>query len=533
MPQTDGQMGTAEAQAAKLRGILESAVIAIITIDERGLMETVNPATERLFGYCASELVGHNVKLLMPEPYRAEHDGYIDSYLRTGTKKIIGIGREVSGLRKDGTTFPIHLAVSEFAVGERRYFTGMIHDLSDRNRVEEALRESERRLAQAQKMEAVGQLTGGIAHDFNNLLLVITGNLELLEGQLHGEDARALLKEAQDAAGLGAQLTDRLLTFALQRQLDPQVVRLNDLIVGTAELLRRTLDEHISLSTSLASDLWETRADPGQFQSAIVNLAVNARDAMPRGGKLIVETRNATIDTSHLDLDPGLKVGDYVVMSVSDTGTGMPPDVRDRAFEPFFTTKPKGRGTGLGLAMVYGFAKQSGGHVTIYSEVGHGTTFNLYLPRVGGPATEQGTIQETGDAGPEIRAAILVVEDDERVRRLTVSRLKTIGYQVLEARDGPEAMSILEGGAHVDLVFTDMIMPNGMSGRDVARAAKQLKPGIKVLLTTGYAEDLARAEELERESLKALRKPYRQADLVTVLREVLAGTACQHSAKGS
>jgi PAS domain S-box-containing protein len=525
MPQTDRLTGTAEAQAAKLRGILESAVIAIITIDERGLIETVNPATERLFGYNASELVGHNVKMLMPEPYRAEHDGYLDSYLKTGTKKIIGIGREVSGRRKGGTTFPLHLAVSEFAVEERRYFTGMIHDLSDRKHVEEALRETERRLAQAQKMEAVGQLTGGIAHDFNNLLLVITGNLELLEGRVDGDEVLALLKEAQDAAGLGARLTDQLLTFARQRQLDPQVVQLNDLVIGTTDMLRRTLGEHISLSTSLAPDLWETRADPGRFQSAIVNLAVNARDAMRKGGTLIVETRNATLEVDHFGVDPELKGGDYVQLSVSDTGVGMPPEVRDRAFEPFFTTKEKGRGTGLGLAMVYGFVKQSGGYATIYSEVGHGTTINLYLPRVGASAMEQTASQGTGDTAPKARGVILVVEDDERVRRLTVSRLKMIGYQVVEARDGPEALSVLESGAHVDLVFTDMIMPGGMSGREVVNAARALRPGVKVLLTTGYAEDLARLEELERERLKVLRKPYRQGNLVMALREVFADTS--------
>jgi len=523
MPQTDGKVGSVEAQAAKFRGILESAVIAIITIDERGLIETVNPATGRLFGYSPSELIGHNVKMLMPEPYRAEHDGYIASYLETGTKKIIGIGREVSGRRKDGTTFPIHLAVSEFAVKERRYFTGMIHDLSDRKHVEEALRESERRLAQAQKMEAVGQLTGGIAHDFNNLLLVITGNLELLEGRLDGEEIRALLKEAQDAAGLGSQLTDQLLTFARQRQLDPHVVRVNDLVIGIAEMLRRTLGEHISLSTSLARDLWETRTDPGQFQSAIVNLAVNARDAMPKGGRLIVETRNVTVEAGEFGVDPDLKGGDYVQLSVSDTGTGMPPEVRDRVFEPFFTTKGKGRGTGLGLAMVYGFVKQSGGHATIYSEVGHGTTISLYLPR-GAAAAQETAIEMRGQTDPQAGGVILVVEDDERVRRLTVSRLKMIGYQMLEACDGPKALDILESGTHVDLVFTDMIMPGGLTGREVVNAARELKPGIKVLLTTGDAEDLARLEELERERLKVLRKPYRQADFVMALREALADT---------
>jgi PAS domain S-box-containing protein len=277
---------SAEAQAAKLRGILESAVTAIIMIDDRGLIENINLATERLFGYSAAELIGRNVKVLMPEPYKAEHDDYLRNYLKTGVKKIIGIGREVSGRRKDGTTFPLHLSVSAFEAEGRHYFTGMIHDLSDRKHVEEALRESERQLAQAQKMEAVGQLTGGIAHDFNNLLLVISGNLELLELHLNGDEPKALLKEAQDAAALGSKLTDHLLTFARHRPINVRVIQLNDLVVDVTDMLRRTLGEQIILSTSLARDVWATRTDPGQFQSAIVNMAVNARDAMPNGGKL-------------------------------------------------------------------------------------------------------------------------------------------------------------------------------------------------------------------------------------------------------
>jgi nitrogen-specific signal transduction histidine kinase/ActR/RegA family two-component response regulator len=396
----------------------------------------------------------------------------------------------------------------------------MIHDLSDRKHVEVALRDSERRLAQAQKMEAVGQLTGGIAHDFNNLLLVITGNLELLETRVDGDDARALLKEAQDAAALGSRLTGQLLTFARQRQLDPHVVCLNDLVIGVADMLRRTLGEPISLSTSLAGDLWETRADPGQLQSAIVNLAVNARDAMPKGGRLIVETRNVTVEADRLGADPELKCGDYVQLSVSDTGMGMAPEVRDRVFEPFFTTKEKGRGTGLGLAMVYGFVKQLGGHVTIYSEVGHGTTVNLYLSRADAPPVERHASHGTVAPEPRLRRVILVVEDDEGVRQLTVTRLKMLGHDVLEAREGSEALNFLQSGAHVDLVFTDMIMPGGLSGRDVADKARQVKPGIKVLLTTGYAEDVARADDMQSGSLTVLRKPYRQAELAMALREV-------------
>ncbi len=524
MSQSPGYSPSPEAQAAKLRGILESAVTAIITIDEKGLIESVNPATERLFGYGAQELIGHNVKVMMPEPYRSEHDGYIASYARTGVKKIIGIGREVVGRRKNGTTFPVHLSVSEFEAGGRRYFTGMIHDISDRKHVEEALRESERRFAQAQKMEAVGQLTGGVAHDFNNLLLVITGNLELLEPHLVREDSRELLKEARDAAGLGSKLTDQLLTFARRRHLDPHVIELNELVVSITDMLRRTLGEHITLSTSLARDVWPTRADPGQFQSAIVNMAVNSRDAMPQGGKLVVETRNIVLGGDHTDFHADLRPGEYVQLSISDTGTGMPPEVRDRVFEPFFTTKEKASGTGLGLAMVYGFVKQSGGHVTIYSEVGLGTTINLYLPRAdvtsAAPAADAGK----GAADAEAGETILVVEDDDRVRQLTIRRLKLIGYRVLEAADGPTALEILARGDDVDLVFTDLVMPGGLSGREVAIRARQLRPGMKVLLTSGYAEELVHGDDLQREQLKVLRKPYQQSELAAMLREILGDT---------
>ena len=267
MAKSPRQPSSPEAQAAKLQAILETAVTAIITIDDRGLIESINPATERLFGYGAEELIGQNVKMLMPEPYMAEHDGYIANYLSTSVKKIIGLGREVRGRRKNRTTFPLHLSVSEFSAEGRRYFTGMIHDLSDRLHVEEALRESERRLAQAQKMEAVGQLTGGIAHDFNNLLLVITGNNELLELQLDRPEQRELLKEAQDAALLGSKLTDQLLTFARRRHMDEQIIQVNDHVVGITDMLRRTLGEHIVLSTSLTRNIWAIRADQGQFQS--------------------------------------------------------------------------------------------------------------------------------------------------------------------------------------------------------------------------------------------------------------------------
>ena len=429
------------AQASKLEAILESAVDAIITIDESGIIVTANPrrrAAVRLSGQ--AEFLGRNVSFLMPEPYRSHHDAYIDNYLTTHQPRIIGIGREVMGRRNDGTTFPMHLAVSEFAIEGEAFFTGIIHDLSARKEAEQAL-------LQAQKMEAMGQLTGGIAHDFNNLLTVIVGNLEMLERKLPPGRPQELLGEALEAAEIGARLTTRLLAFARRSYLEPQVVNLNSFAFGLTDMLHRTLGETIYLSTALSPDLWPTRTDPSQIENVIINLAVNARDAMPKGGRLVLETRNVKIDEDFAASEEGLVPGDYVRLSVSDTGTGMPADVRERAFEPFFTTKEKGRGTGLGLSTIYGFARQSGGHATIYSETGKGTTVNIYLPRhlAGEPAAEgKAADEEVKAGGGEL---ILVVEDDDRVRKLTINRLMDLGYRILEAENGAEALELLAGQA--------------------------------------------------------------------------------------
>jgi PAS domain S-box-containing protein len=497
------------AEASKLEAILTSAVAAIITIDTKGIIDSVNPATERMFGYAASELVGQNVNILMPEPFHSEHDAYLANYLTSGKRKIIGIGREVIGKRKDGTTFPIDLAVSEFVADGSRYFAGIITNLSDRKRVEEALLDSERKLAQAQRLEAIGQLTGGIAHDFNNLLTVITGNLELIEMRIQDDKLRKMLRDSQDAADLGAKLTSRLLAFARRSHLEPEVLEINNLVLNVTSMLRRTLGEQISLSTVLAPDLWPVKTDPTQAESSLVNLAINARDAMPKGGKLIVETRNAQMEEIRSGSNIELPHGDYVRISVSDTGMGMPAEVRDRAFEPFFTTKTRGHGTGLGLSMVYGFAKQSGGHVTIYSEAGHGTTINIYLPRA------DGSVAVSEAPEPEAAAShnkvVLAVEDDDAVRNLTVTRLKILGCEIHEAPDGATAISLLEKGLKIDLLFSDLVMPGGLSGYDVAKKAREIDPSIRVLLTSGYAEDLVRAENLG--DLKLLRKPYRLTDL--------------------
>ena len=503
------------AEAAKLRALLESAVDAIVTIDHQGVIDTVNRATEHLFQYREVELLGQNIKMLMPEPYRSEHDGYLRHYRKTGDRKIIGIGREVTGQRKDGSTFPMHLSVSEFKVDDKVFFTGIIHDLSARERAEEALR-------QAQKMEAIGQLTGGVAHDFNNLLTVIVGNLELLEVVLKDDEQLDILREAQEAAELGAKLTERLLTFARRSPLEPTIVELNSLVLGLTNMLHRTLGETVELSTALSTALWETRVDPGQVESAVINLAVNARDAMPDGGRLIIETRNAEMDELYAAAEAGLSAGEYVQLSVTDTGTGMPEDVRQRAFEPFFTTKEVGRGTGLGLSMVYGFAKQSGGHLTIYSEVGKGTTINLYLPRH--KEAEAVAKVPMDKLAPRLPTGelVLVVEDDDRVRRLTLLRLKELGYRVLELANGPEALEVFAGDPAIDLVFSDLVMPGGMSGYDLCDQLRKERPQLRILLTSGYAEELAHADRLSAQRVRVLRKPYRMADLAESIRRVLS-----------
>ena len=499
-------------QARKLNAILESAVDAIITINEHGVITAVNPAAGRLFDYPQDAFLGRNVHFLMPEPYHSAHDGYIANYRSTGSRKIIGIGREAMGRRRDGSVFPMHLAVSEFEMDGRVHFTGVIRDLSAQKATEQALR-------QAQKMEAMGQLTGGIAHDFNNLLTIIIGNLEMLEAKLTTTGQRELATEALEAADLGARLTSRLLAFARRSHLEPEVVNLNDFVLGLTDMLHRTMGSTISLSNALTPRLWPTRIDPSQVESAIVNLAVNARDAMPSGGRLIIETGNVSVDEfMSVELD-GLHAGDYVRLTVADTGEGMPASVRERAFEPFFTTKEQGRGTGLGLSMIYGFAKQSGGHATIYSEIGHGTTVNIYLPRHQTEAPSDD--QQLENAPVSGLRTVLVVEDDPRVRKLTVNRLGSLNYATLVAADAREALAILESGAEIDLVFTDLVMPGGMSGYELAHHVAKKWPNLPVLLTSGYADELVRREPDAIAHLKVLGKPYRLADLAQAIAETL------------
>jgi len=497
---------------ARLRAVVETAVDGVILIDARGRVQMFNPACERLFGYAADEVIGENVRMLMPQPYRGEHDRYISNYNKTGVAKIIGSGREVTGLRKDGTSFPMDLSVGEAKQEGESIFVGIIHDLTSRKRTEE-------QLVQAQKMETVGQLSGGIAHDFNNLLTVILGNAEALGLRLKArDDLRQLADTIVLAAERGAELTRGLLAFSRRQVLQPSVIDCNLLVESMRMLLRRTLREDISLNISASPKAIYALADAAQLESALLNLSLNAQDAMPDGGMLTFTTGEVTLDATSFPRET-VQAGDYVVITVTDNGIGMPAEVVERVFEPFFTTKDVGKGSGLGLSMVYGFVRQSNGHVNIYSEQGLGTSIRLYLPLIDESNAPVRTRTDGRAIGGNER--VLVVEDDAFVRSHAISSLEGIGYRVIVARDGPEAIALLRGGAEIDLLFTDLVMPGGMNGWEVATVARQLNPKLKVLFTSGYPLETLTSRGQGGDQPQILSKPYRIAELATRVREVL------------
>ena len=379
---------------------------------------------------------------------------------------------------------------------------------------------AEAQVRQMQKMEAIGQLTGGIAHDFNNMLAVVTSAMNLIQRKLaRGEvDVGKFVESALDATQRAANLTQRLLAFSRQQPLAPQVVDANRLLAGMSDLMRRTLGESISIETVLGGGLWKTNADPSQIENAILNLAVNARDAMPDGGKLTIETANCHLDDDYAARHAELPAGQYVMIAVTDTGTGMPPDVAAKAFDPFFTTKPVDKGTGLGLSQVFGFVKQSGGHVKIYSEVGQGTTVRIYMPRYFGEAQSASVTSAVARAGAG--ESILLVEDDDRVRLLTVEALRELGYVVVHAANAEDALKKLETHPDVRLLFTDIVMPN-MNGRKLADQALQARPELKLLFTTGFTRNAVVHNGVLDHGVNFLAKPFTIDQLAAKVREVL------------
>jgi two-component system, chemotaxis family, CheB/CheR fusion protein len=498
---------------SRYRAIFETAVDAIIVSDQHGIIQEFSRAAEAMTGYRAAELIGQNMRVLLPPAMRQEPERYTARYLWTI--------KELEVCRKDGSVFPAHLSIAEWWAGGYRHFTGILRDLSAQHREQVERTKLEAQLHQAQKMEAIGNLTGGMAHDFNNMLGVIIGNIDLLR-DLKGEDSDIdeLTREALDAAFRGADLTRRLLAFARQQPLRPQHVDVNELVSGITRLLRRTIGEDVEISLDLAPELWPVVVDPAQLEASLTNLATNARDAMADGGRLMIVTGNRTLDADYAAQHAEVVPGGYVMLEVSDTGSGMTSEVMHRIFEPFFTTKSRDKGTGLGLSMVFGFIKQSGGHIGVYSEPGIGTTFRLFLPRM---SEDVPAVEESG-ATPLLHGrgeSVLVVEDNAALRRVVTRQLGELGYRVLAAENAAAGLELLDRQS-IDLLLTDIVMPGGINGRELARRARQRWPGIKIVFTSGFSEARLNGDGGPLAACTPLlSKPYRKEDLASAAREAL------------
>ncbi len=543
--------------------LYEEAPCGYLTTLPDGEIARVNRTFRRWTGYSDEELVGRRFRSLLTLPGQIYHDTHFAPLLQMqGEVKEIAFDIVVAGgerlpslvnitQRRNPDGRPAFNLVTVFNASDRRRYEKELlaareaareaaealqqlnRELAERvaGEVDERLR-AEAALRQAQKMEAIGQLTGGVAHDFNNLLTVIIGSLDGMNRLLQKMPETpeiARIRRFRDAAFQGAEraatLTSRLLAFARRQPLDPKPVDANKLIAGLSDMLRRTLGETIALETAAAADLWNAHADPNELERAIVNLAVNARDAMPEGGKLTIETGNVRFDDTCVD-GPAEPVpsGQYAMIAVSDSGCGMDAETLQHVFEPFFTTKEAGKGTGLGLSQVYGFVRQSGGHVRIYSEPGLGTTVKLYLPRhMEAAAVEAATApRPTRVAGGD--ETILVVEDHDELRELSRGILVELGYDVLEAHDGPSALDRLRDRPDIDLLFTDVVLPGGMNGRELADAARRIAPDLKLLYTTGYTRNAIVHNGRLDPGVALINKPFTYHGLAAKIRQVLDGT---------
>jgi two-component system cell cycle sensor histidine kinase/response regulator CckA len=499
-----------------LLALLESASQGIVSIDRRGRIVLVNRRAEEMFGYTREELLGARIEILLPEGRRTNHSRERDDYFARPRIRPMGIGMDLAGRRKDGSEFPVEVSLSNIETEEGVFGIAFVSDISQRKLMEE-------QLLHAQKMEAVGRLAGGVAHDFNNMLTVISGYNRMILDELSPLDPlRGNAEEILKAADRAAALTNQLLAFSRRQILRPCVLNVNAAIGSTQKMLERIIGEDIQLDLKPAREVGNIRADPVHIEQAIVNLVVNARDAMPTGGRITIESGNVHLDETYTRTHPGVQPGDFVMLAVSDTGHGMDSETRRHIFEPFFTTKESGKGTGLGLATVYGMVKQSGGDIWVYSEIGKGSTFKLYFPRVADAISEASAsdIEPTRAQGTE---TILLVEDEKAVRDLTFKMLRRMGYNVLAASSGAEALEI--SGSHtsaIALLLTDVVMPN-MSGRQLADALSKTRPGLKVLYLSGYTENTVVHHGVLEPGVDFLPKPFSREVLAGKLREILAG----------
>lgn len=510
---TRGDGGASTESTRRLHGIIESATDAIISIDGSQKIVMFNPAAERIFGVRAAEAMGGTLDRFLPERFRAAHSGHIRKFGTTGvTTRAMGMLGTLRGLRADGREFPIEASISQADVGGQRLYTVILRDVSERQKLEE-------QLLQSQKMEGIGRLAGGVAHDFNNLLTAIFGYVGSALMMLDvSHPAYSALTHTQEAAERAASLTRQLLAFARKQVVNLQVVRPKVVVEGIEPMLRRLIGDDVALRIAVKDDTGSVRADRGQLEQVIINLAVNARDAMPRGGTLTIETMNVDLDAVYCSARVGAEPGPHVTVAVTDTGVGMSPEVLSRLFEPFFTTKGPGKGTGLGLATCHGIVRQSGGHIAVYSEPGRGTSIKVFLPRVG----DEGTRITVKTALPAIggHETILLVEDNEMVRGFVTESLARVGYNIITAQNGPEALRSVGPAHRIDLLITDVVMPE-MSGVQLATKLQSERPGMPVLFMSGYTEDTIVHHGVETEGTSFIPKPFTLDALMRKVRSIL------------
>jgi len=508
----------------RLLGIISSAMDAIVTVDDSQRIVVFNKAAEQIFRCTAEQALGQPIDKFIPQRFRDAHRQHVRRFGDTGvTARSLYSPGTLTALRANGEEFPIEATISQVKTTSERLYTVILRDVSAR-------KNSENELRQAQKMQALGQLAGGIAHEFNNYLGVVMGYSDLLaEDEAQNESVRVTVNEINTATQKAASLTRQLLAFSRKQILEPSVLDLNASILETHKLLTRLIPANISIIPALHPELGRVRADPAQLQQILINLAVNARDAMPQGGKISIETADVVLDEEFASRNPEVAPGNYVMLSVTDTGEGIDSETLPRIFEPFFTTKREGKGTGLGLSTTYGIIKQSGGHITVASVPGRGTTFRIYLPKVVGncpdasaPLSEQ--LTREGEPIPEPaahnRETILLVEDETALRLLMRKKLESQGYRLLEAKDGAEALSICQRNPGIDLIVSDLAMPE-MTGLELRERAAVLRPNIKFLLISGYAKDVTGSPEQIVRFGDFLEKPFLPQEFTRTVRELL------------
>ena len=503
----------------RLTGLLEGAPDATIVVDEAGALQLVNRQAIALFGFAREELLSQRVELLVPEEVRDRHPAHRASYLVKPQRRPMGANLELTARRKDGSEFPVDIALSPVETDDGLLIVAAVRDISERRIAERERADLERQLRDAQRLEAIGRLAGGVAHDFNNLLTVIQGYASMTLSNLPSEaPLRSGLEQIQGAAERGAALTAQLLAFSRRQVLQPVLLDLNVIVDGLAPMLGRLLGDDIEFTTALEAQLGIVKADPGQVEQVIMNLALNARDAMPSGGRLMIETANVDLDTDYIRNHAGDTPGAHIQLAVSDSGLGMDAQVLGHVFEPFFTTKGPGRGTGLGLATVYGIVKQSGGSISVSSEPGSGSTFRVYLPRVEGVPEGKSALAVAPLVGGS--ESILVAEDDNRVRALLGDVLERYGYRVVVTSTGDEALKAAAEGPPFDLLVTDLMMP-GINGRELADRLIATHPALRVLYVSGYAENAILHQGVLDADVHFLAKPFLPEVLVRKVRGIL------------